>query len=258
MLLYNKNGISVYNDDCFSVLPTINSSIDLVLSDMPYAVTANKWDRVPDLSTLWEQLKSIGNNATVYVFTASNPFTSQLVCSNLEWFRYDWVWKKQSPTDFLNCNYKPLRIKEDIVVFSSSTVGSLSKNPIRYYPQGIVPVQKSKRNNPNSKWRIRKGYNGTGNILNSSSHYTQRYTNYPTNILEFGNDEERLHPTQKPVSLMEYLINTYTKVGDTVLDPFMGSGTTLVAAKNLGRKAIGIDISREYCDIAINRLEKIS
>ena len=140
------------------------------------------------------------------------------------------AWEKESPTGFLNSNYKPLSLFEDIVVFSKGTVGSKSKLPIRYYPQGLIQKEQVKRNRPNSTWRRGKGYGGN-NKLNSDTEYVTHYANYPTDILKFSRDRNAVHPTQKPVALLEYLIKTYTKECEVVMDNCMGSGSAGIACK---------------------------
>lgn len=170
-------------------------------------------------------------------------------------FRYKMVWEKESPTGFLNSNYKPLSLFEDIVVFSKGTVGSKSKLPIRYYPQGLIQKEQVKRNRPNSTWRGGKGYGGN-NKLNSDTEYVTHYANYPTDILKFSRDRSAVHPTQKPVALLEYLIKTYTKESEAVMDNCMGSGSAGIACKNTGRQFIGIEADDCYFQTAKERIEK--
>ena len=170
-------------------------------------------------------------------------------------FRYKMVWEKESPTGFLNSNYKPLSLFEDIVVFSKGMVGSKSKLPIRYYPQGLIQKEQVKRNRPNSTWRRGKGYGGN-NKLNSDTEYVTHYANYPTDILKFSRDRNAVHPTQKPIALLEYLIKTYTKEGEVVMDNCMGSGSAGIACKNTGRQFIGIEADDYYFQTAKERIEK--
>lgn len=233
-----------------------DKSIDMVLCDLPYGTTANKWDNIIDFNKLWQCYERIIKDDGIIVLFSTQPFTSLLITSNMEMFRYSWVWKKDGANGFLNANYAPLKISEDICVFSKATVGSLSKNKIRYNPQGIVKVDRQKINNVNSGYRESQGYESKNNLLNSGKEYVQKYTNYPTNILEFKRDLDNIHPTQKPVKLLEYLIKTYTEKGQTVLDNCMGSGSTGVACINTERKFIGIEIESRYFDIAKQRIEK--
>lgn len=216
--------------------------------------TACKWDNVIPFEPLWEQYERIIKDNGIICLFGNQPFTSELIHSNLRLFRYSWIWKKDTATGHLNANYKPLNITEDICIFSKRTVGSLSKKPIRYYPLGLRQVNTHKKNNPNSNWRKNKGYNSMNNILNSNKPFIQKYTGYPSNILEFKRDKEKLHPTQKPVALCEYLIKTYTNEGETVLDNCAGSFTTAVACDNTNRNWICIEKEEKYCSIGLTRI----
>ena len=253
----NNSEITLYNGDCLEVMKEIpDKCIDMILADLPYGTTACKWDIIIPFEPLWEQYKRVIKDNGIIALFGMEPFTSLLITSNLSMYRYSWVWKKETPTGHLNANYKPLNITEDVCIFSKGTVGSLSKNPIKYYPLGLKEVNIQKKNNPNSTWRKNKGYNSINNILNSDKPFIQKYTGYPNNILEFKRDKEKLHPTQKPVDLLEYLIRTYTKTGETVLDNAMGSGSTGVACVNTNRNFIGIELDETYCNIAKERIEK--
>lgn len=243
--------------DCNKVLDELiqeNIKVDLVLTDPPYGTTANKWDTILPLKELWGQLNQLTRTDSIICLFSNQPFTSQLIMSNLEDYRYNWIWDKGMASNFLNCNYAPLKVTEDICVFSKSKVGSLSKNKIRYNPQGVTIVNKNKKNNPNSNYRRTMGYNTQDNQLNSGKSYVQKYTGYPVNILSFPKDNKSYHPTQKPVALLEYLIRTYTNPKDIVLDFTMGSGSTGVACKNMDRDFIGIELDKEYYKISEERI----
>ena len=247
----------IINDDCLRVMKEFSDeSVDCIICDLPYGTTCLKWDSIIDFNLLWKEYKRIIRKDGVIALFAIQPFTTKLISSNMDMFRYIWTWKKDTPTGFLNANYAPLKATEDICVFSHGKVGSLSKNPIRYFPQGVKEVNKSKTNNPNSRWRENKGYPSTGNKLNSNEPYVQKYTGYPSNILEFARDKDAIHPTQKPVKLLEYLIKTYTKEGELVLDNCSGSGSLAVAAINTGRKFICIEKEEKYWKLSTERLEK--
>lgn len=251
----------IYNADCLEFMPSIEEkSIDLILCDLPYGSvhTFFEWDKILPFDKLWENYERIIKDDGVIVLFAAEPFTAQLIVSKIDLYRYSWVWMKDSTSGFLNANYMPLKITEDICVFSKSTVGSLSKNPIRYNPQGVKEVNKVKRNNPNSTWRENKGLPSKGNKLNSDTEYIQKYTNYPNNVLRFSRDKDTIHPTQKPVALLEYLIKTYTNEGDLVLDNCSGSGSTAVACKNAKRNFICIEKNEDYYNKSIERLKKES
>ena len=242
--------------NCLEVMKKIHDkSIDMILVDPPYGVTCLKWDEVIDFNELWKEYERIIKDNGIIAIFGIQPFTSMLIASNLRLYRYSWVWQKDTATGHLNANYKPMQITEDINIFSKGTVGSLSKNPITYHPQGITSVNKVKRNNPNSTWRKNKGYSSMNNVLNSDKEFVQKYTGYPSNILVFPRDKNAVHPTQKPVALLEYLIKTYTSEGATVLDNCMGSGSTGVACKNTNRDFIGIELDEKYFNIAKERIE---
>lgn len=254
--MFENKKYELWHGDCLELMKDIpDQSIDLILCDPPYGTTCLKWDKVIDFELMWEEYKRlIKPNGTIVLF-GIQPFTSMLIHSNKQMYRYSWVWKKDTATGHLNANYKPMQITEDINVFSFGTVGSLSKNPIRYYPQGVVEVNIEKKNNPNSTWRKNKGYDSMNNQLNSDKPFIQKYTGYPNNILEFARDKNAVHPTQKPVALLEYLVKTYTNKNDLVLDNCMGSGSTGVATLNLDRKFIGIELNDKYFDIAKERID---
>jgi len=228
--------------DCLERMKEIpDGSVDLILADPPYGTTACKWDSVIDLPLMWEQLKRIIKSNGAIVLFGSEPFSSFLRVSNIKMFRYDWIWEKEQGIGFANANKMPMKKHEVVSVF-------YKKLP-KYCPQGLLPF---------SKKVVRKEtdvgeYMGKNGVSNTT--YEQKYTNYPTSVLEFSrNKVGTVHPTQKPVALMEYLINTYTQEGETVLDFVMGSGTTGLAAKNLNRKFIGIEKDAGYFEIARQRL----
>lgn len=241
--------IELYNADCLEKMKELpDKSVDLVLTDPPYGTTACKWDSIIPLEPMWEQLKRIIKPNGAIVMTASQPFTTTLISSNMKMFKYCWVWVKSRAIGHLVAKYRPMEKKEDILVFG--------KQRINFYPI------KTKR----EKVRIdnRKKENVGGSCQHMSfKNKEDRKTTYeyknPTTVLEFNNEHnvgEYKHPTQKPVALMEYLIKTYTSEGETVLDFTMGSGTTGVACKLLNRNFIGIELSEEYFKIAQNRINQ--
>jgi len=243
MLESNK----VYCGDCFDLMPQIeDQSIDMILSDLPYSVTAKqKWDVELDLVKLWEQYERIIKDHGAMVFTAVEPFRTKLISSNFKLFRYDWIWLKNKCSGFLNSHKQPLRQHESILVY--------------YKKQPIYNPQKTKGHKPVHKYTKHSsdGDNyGTTKLLFSGGGQTDRY---PTSILKFSvvnNDsKEKYLSAQKPLALFEYLIKTYTNENDLVLDNCLGTGTSCVAAKNLNRKYIGIEINEDYCKIAEERLK---
>jgi len=239
--------------DCLERMKEIpDGSVDMVLADPPYGKTACKWDSVIDLPLMWGQLKRIIKPNGAIVMTAGQPFTSALISSNYEMFKYNWVWEKSCPSGFAQAKNKPLSGHEDICVFSSGVTlhASQTKRRMPYFPVGLVPfgkTMKGKRaNSRDSCFSTRD---------NAKAEYTQEFTNYPRTTLKFNN-ETGLHQTQKPVTLGEYLIKTYTREGDTVLDFTMGSGSFGVSAKNLNRSFIGIEMDEPIFNTAKERIEK--
>ena len=220
--------------DCLELMKTIpDGSVDLILTDPPFGTTQNKWDSVIDLELMWKDLKRIIKPNGAIVLFGAQPFTTVLISSNLKDFKYCWYWNKSKPTGFLNAKKQPLRNFEDVVVFYSKQA--------HYSPQDLIKTDKmvSRTNR--------------GNYGDCSKTTKQEWTNYPTQLLKFPS-EDGIHPTQKPVDLLEYLIKTYTQEGETVLDFTMGSGSTGVACKNTNRSFIGIELDEKYFSIAKERI----
>jgi len=225
-----------------------DKSIDMVLVDPPYGATDCKWDNIIPLKPMWKQLQRIIKPKSAIVITSSQPFTTILIVSNIKMFKYCWVWKKRKPGNFQLAKNQPLKITEDILIFG--------KGKINYYP---IP-----RTLPKSTIARRK-YKLDGKVKNlrhmSSGKYTYQNNmedgfGYPFNIIEIGQEAKSFHATQKPVLLMEYLIKTYTKEKETVLDFAMGSGTTGVACKRLNRDFIGIELNKEIFKTAKQRIKE--
>lgn len=241
--------INLMQGDCLERMKEIPSgSVDMVLADPPYGTTACKWDSIIPLEPMWEQLKRVIKSNGAIVMTASQPFTSILVCSNLKWFRQVQVWDKKMPTGHLNAKKKILSRHEDIVMFSSTKFGGFT-----YSPQ----MTKGKLRN---KTPARKADSYEDRVYGKVNHKSDTFNDdyYPTSIVEVSNANQRgkVHPTQKPVALMEYLIKTYTNEGEAVLDFTMGSGSTGVACVNTGRRFIGIELDDGYFKIAQDRIEQ--
>jgi hypothetical protein len=232
------------NADCLEAMRDIpDGSVDMVLTDPPYGTTACKWDCVIPFAPMWEQLKRITKPNGAIVLTASQPFTSALIMSNVKMFKYDWVWKKPKGTGHLNAKIMPLRDKEDVVVFY--------QKQCTYNPQFLPGLPyKNKAGDPAKSTSQTDSYGAYTNFRNDNEG-----KRYPKQVIQFGVVERgTIHPTQKPVALMEYLIRTYTHAGDTVLDFTMGSGTTGVASKTLGRSFIGIELDPDYFALASKRI----
>jgi site-specific DNA-methyltransferase (adenine-specific) len=225
--------------DCLERMKEIpDGSVDMILADPPYGTTACKWDSVIDLPLMWEQLKRVIKPNGAIVMTASQPFTTTLISSNMKMFKYCWVWDKKKGGNIQVLKWQPYKVHEDVVVFSSG--------PVKYYP--IKTKQKE---------RTGKTYSaGEANGIPNYGDLRTYNDKHPKSIIEVSNANQRgkVHPTQKPVALMEYLIKTYTNEGETVLDFTMGSGTTGVACMNTNRKFIGIEMDAGYFEIAKQRL----
>jgi site-specific DNA-methyltransferase (adenine-specific) len=230
----------LFNDDCLLRMPTLApASVDLILCDLPYGTTQNKWDSVIPFDALWANYNRLNRGVTV--LTAAQPFTSALVMSNLGAFKYQWVWDKVNrSTGFLAAKIRPLRRHEDVCVFGCGPTKT-------YIPQMVAGAPYVSRSGaPTENYGAFK----VQEIKNSGTRYPHSILSIPANL----QTEKGLHPTQKPVALMEYLIRTYTNPGDTVLDNCMGSGTTGVAAINTGRSFIGIERDPAYFAIASKRI----
>ena len=241
--------INLMQGDCLERMKEIpDGSVDMVLTDPPYGTTACKWDSVIPFEPMWSHLKRITKKNGAIVLTASQPFTSALVMSNAKMFKYCWVWEKNKSTGHLNSKKRPLVAHEDIVVFYDKLA--------MYNPQGLLRKVEPTVNKGN---RGKKGFGSSGDVYGvAAKDAIQTHTNYPRSVIQIGVDvRAQHHPTQKPVALMEYLIKTYTNEGETVLDFTMGSGTTGVAAKNLGRSFIGIELDEAYFNIAKDRIDAV-
>ena len=229
---------TIYNEDCLEGMKRIpDGSVDMILCDLPYGTTACKWDTIIPFEPLWEQYERVIKDNGAIVLTASQPFTTKLIGSNIDLFRYCWVWNKKISGNPLLAKHQPLKVHEDICVFS--------KKRHNYYPQM-------------RKGKMRKKGGGRSKLFNMemSSKYSDEY--YPISIIEFSNAKRGVHPTQKPAALFEYLIRTYTNEGDIVLDNCMGSGTTAVACAITNRKYIGFEIIPDYYQEALKRLEYLN
>lgn len=257
---YVGDNIQLLFGDCLQRMTAIpDDSVDLVLCDLPYGTTKCKWDTIIDLEKLWLHYKRIVKKPSgVILLFGQQPFTSMLVSSNYDWFKYNLIWKKNKTTQFLLANYRPMKCTEDICVFSrgGAAAASKKKGNMTYNPQGLVPVSITKQN---SEKRIGKMLNqahhlGPNNKLTSNSEYTQKFTNYPNEMLTFDIEFDTVHETQKPVKLIEYLIMTYSNENEVVLDNTMGSGTTGVGCINTKRHFIGIELEEKYFKLAKHRI----
>lgn len=232
---------TIYHGDCRDLLPSLGTA-QAVLTDPPYGMTDASWDSAPHIADMWRTLKADREDA-VFILTASQPFTSRVVVGNEDAFRVEWIWEKNAGSNFGTVKVQPMKEHESVLVFSRK-------------PPFYSPIMEDRA--PSGAARVKtvvnydsqpEAYSGiTGKA--ASMRPTQRY---PRSIQKF-NRERGLHPNQKPVALMEYFIRTYTRPGDTILDPYMGSGSTGVACANLGRKFVGVELDRKYFEVARDRI----
>lgn len=236
----------IYHRDCLcGGLQSIpDNSVDMVLTDPPYGTTQNKWDSIVDMNLFWKEIKRVTKENSAILLFSQMPFTAIAVMSNSKMFRYEWICEKHNPTGFLNAKRMPLKSHENVLVF-------YNKLPT-YNPQMVYGNSHHRGGGENRKSTNYGSFSAT--ISSTTNFY------YPRDVIKVNWQEstKRLHPTQKPVSLCEYFIKTYSNKGDIIIDPFIGSGTTAVAAVNTGRKYIGFEKEEEYFEIAKSRLEKLA
>ena len=247
--------MQLIHGDCLEKMKDIpDKSIDMILCDLPYGTTACKWDTVIPFEPLWEQYERVIKDNGAIVLTASQPFTTSLISSNMKHFKYCWYWIKSKPNGFQHAKNRPMTKVEEVCVFSKAPMGHKSLLGTRrmvYNPQGV---------RPSGKKTISKDMHGRilGARPNQVGREYESYTGFPHNVLEFPNmtGKQAIHPTQKPVALFEYLIKTYTNEGETVLDNCMGSGSTGIACINTNRNFIGIEKDDKYFEIAKKRIKE--
>ncbi len=229
--------IDLRKGDCLELMKDLpDKSIDAIIADLPYGTTWQKWDSVLSVGNLWACYNRVIRDNGAIVLFSSQPFTTELISSNLKNYKYTWYWVKDNKGNYLNAKYQPLRQVEEINVF----------NKHNYYPQGLKDYNK-------------KRGRGTGakiTLMNYSNTWAQEKTGYPSNVLYYGLDRTGLHPTAKPVALLEYLIKTYTNEGETVLDNTMGSCSTGIACINTNRNFIGMELDDKYFEIAEARINE--
>lgn len=235
----NKLLYTLMRGDCLEKMKEIpDCSVDMVLADPPYGTTACKWDSIIPLDPMWGQLKRVIKPRGAIVMTAAQPFTTTLIASNMTMFSYEWVWIKSKITGVLNAKRMPVRKHEQVLVFCSK------KSTGTYNAQGLIK----------KGTMTKQGGNSDNYGERNAGHYMQEFTGWPRDVIDIKSEGKTVHPTQKPVALMEYLIKTYTNEGETVLDFTMGSGTTGVACANTGRRFIGIELDDDYYQIACDRI----
>ncbi len=246
----------IYNEDCLEGMKRIpDGSVDCIICDLPYGTTACAWDSVIPFGKLWEQYGRIVKPTGAIVLFGQQPFTSALIMSNIKDYKYNWIWQKDSGSNFLNANHQPLKITEDFCVFGKgATTESKRGTYLNYNPQmrqGFSPYMcksgAQKKDTAMVRGVCRAQDGGTITISDGSR--------FPINLIQFDRDAERFHPTQKPVALLRYLVLTYTNEGDTVLDNCIGSGTTAIACIREKRHFIGFELDRGYYEKACARIK---
>jgi len=232
--------------DCLEVMKTIESgSIDAIITDPPYGTTACKWDSVIPFEPMWEQINRIVKTNGATALFGGEPFSSALRMSNIKNYKYDWKWEKAQGVNFAQCNHMPMSVYEDICVFGNFGMSKNAKIQPTYNPQNLTVINKKKKAKTSTEHRV----------CENNIDHIQKFGNYPRQIQKFSS-ERGLHPTQKPVLLMEYLIKTYTNEGETVLDFTAGSFTTAIACMNTKRSFIGIEKDETYFNIGVERVDK--
>jgi len=247
------NGFICYSD-CFDILATLpDVSVDMFMLDPPYGTVnwqcPEKWDHRLPFAKLWPELWRVLKPVCSIAICGNEPFSTLTKASQMERYKYDYVWVKSKSGGFANAKVKPLRKYESVSIFSAGTTSPGRNNNMRYYPQGLEPYGKVVKNSGKSRM-------GMTVRTNAVKEYTQEFTNYPSDVWDIAG-ESGLHPTQKPIPLLEYLIKTYTNENETVLDNCMGSGTTGLACKLSNRNFIGIEKEPEYFNIAQKRITEL-
>lgn len=247
--------IELYNGDCLDIMSQLeNNSFDLILCDLPYGTTKCKWDVIIPFDKLWEQYSRLIKEEGAIVLFGKEPFSSQLRVSNLDMYKYDWIWVKDTKSNFMQANHQPLNNIELISVFGKGYVRSIKDKVMMTYNPQFIEGKEYKLPKV-SKTTDLFGENHKNGVYKHYERDTSK--RYPYNIIQFNVDKPKVHPTQKPVALLEYLIKTYTNEGARVLDNCMGSGSTGVACKNLGRDFVGIEKEEKYFQIAKERIEAV-
>lgn len=251
---YSEPNITIYNGDCLEIMKDIeDKSIDMILCDLPYGTTACKWDTIIPFEPLWNNYKRIIKDNGAIVLTASQPFTTDLINSNRDWFKYELIWIKNFSSDFMLAKLRPMQYHENILIFA--------KSKTIFNPQKTIGAESTQKRfkKPEIVKRC-KGTNKIHNLKYIQDNFINPLNINPKSYLEFGlpAQSKRLHTSQKPLALFEYLIKTYTNEGDLVLDNCLGSGTTAIACLQTNRNFMGIELLQEYCVMAQNRINNFT
>lgn len=238
---------TIHHGDCLELMRDIpKHSIDMILADLPYGQTELKWDTMIPMDQLWHEYMRILKPCRAVVLTAMQPFTSKLVLSNPAWFKYEVIWHKSRKGSFAQAHYRFLNEHENILIFSDGNTVENAKKKLFFKPQGVKKCKIIKKDYKSSQ-RQNRSLRPT---------YIRTQKNFPGSVLKFSNDDSKIHPTQKPVALFEYLIMSFSDKNETVLDNTIGSGTTAVAAYNTGRRFIGIEKDREIYESSVQRIDR--
>jgi site-specific DNA-methyltransferase (adenine-specific) len=247
MELLNK----IINADCMDILPLISDeSIDAIICDLPYGTTSCRWDSIIPLAPLWEQYRRIIKPTGAIVLFGAQPFSSKVVVEAIDLFKYEWIWYKNRATGYQTVKTQPMRIHESILVFSKGTVANRSPRNMVYHPQGLIEAPRTVKVGHFTRGRYlgqRKNQNGM--VIKSI------FSNYPKSVLQFDKEPKYVHPTQKPLALVKYLVETYSSKGDTILDNASGSGTLAIAALDTDRNYICIEKDEHNYQISMQRVE---
>lgn len=247
--------VELLHGDCLELLKDIpDGSVDMILCDLPYGTTGSKWDAVIDVKELWLEYRRVISNKGVIVLFGTEPFATLMRHEAIDLYKYDWIWRKTTVTGFAHARNMPLRDFENIMIFSNAPIGHKSKlgdKRMPYNPQGLHSCRQKDRSHKTSLIMH------SGTFANTEeSHYVRTQTGFPRMVLDFKKNakDTKYHLNAKPVPLLEYLINTYTAPGQTVLDNCMGGGSTGVACVNTGRQFVGMELDKGFFDIAVNRI----
>ena len=256
-----KHRFSIARGNCLEKMKKLrDNSVSLILCDLPYGVTKCKWDEIIPFEPLWEEYKRVLKKPYgVIVLFAQQPFTTKVIASNMDWYKYNLIWVKNNTTKHLLAHSRPMTRTEDICIFSPGGMSSAShrnNTHMTYNPQNLKRVDKVCKNRTSAKGlgMMLSASIKDGHKLTNGSEYVQKFTNYPDEFLHFPNDRNAVHPTQKPIALLEHLIRTYSMKREIVLDNTMGSGSTGVACMRTNRQFAGVEQDPEFYEIAKRRI----
>ena len=244
--------MQLFNGDCLEVMKSIpDKSVDMILCDLPYGTTESEWDKVIDFKKLWKEYLRIIKDVGAIALFGSGTFSYKVIQSNENLYKYKWIWFKNKRGNFVNAKNRPMTAYEEIMIFSKGNTANGSKVKMNYFPQGLIKKQSVRYDRSGTRFGTMAGKRPS-----QKSRIVSEYTNYPFDVLCIDSESKVVHPTQKPVELLEYLIKTYTNENEVVLDNCMGSGSTGVAAVKNHRDFIGIELDKKYFEIAKQRINE--